>query len=99
MKTAKEFYLQKINPDNERFKNDPIHNRIIELMEEYADQFRQPLVMLSLPSDEQIIDECYPGGTGTEQHRLYCKGQVRGARWMKEKVTEAIDKLKLGNGA
>ena len=39
MKTAKEFYLQKINPDNERFKNDPIHSKIIELMDEYASQY------------------------------------------------------------
>jgi hypothetical protein len=35
MKTAEEFYLDQINPDSQEFKNNPIHQRIIGLMEAY----------------------------------------------------------------
>lgn len=49
--TAEEFYIKEINPDNEKFKNDPIHKRIIKLMDDYAQ-----LKKFKKPTNRQLVD-------------------------------------------
>lgn len=39
-----------------------------------------------VPSDEEISEDCYPGGVGTPDHRLYSKGRIKGAKWMRDKL-------------
>lgn len=52
MDTARDFYNKRINPDV--MQNQMIHETIIVLMEEYAEQFKDASQSKSVPSDEEI---------------------------------------------
>ena len=73
--------------DNNGDWNEYDKNIILEAMEEYALQFKSPIV---LPSDEEIEKWCKKTTTDDEKGDYYSAGKLVGVKWLREKIQNQL---------